>query len=302
MHLLTLFGSVLKNSISLTFLAIMLSLTTFMIRGNTFAYSNKVIIPIQDDVYQDYQTFIGNRDVLAVNEFSSKYTRRDVIDIIIAQQALSLGGFHAEFHLLPGKVNFRNIQLLQAGELLLSFDTYWHTDAKTIADKLYISEPVIRNGEYFAGIYTSPTNHKVLQLKSFSDFNTLTAVSTPKWRTDWQTLQDLSLKELLREDSWVSMARMTSLQWVDFMLMPFTSTTDQSYRLESIHLIPVPNTAILLKGSRHFAISKAHPQGKSAFTAINKGLKILRSSGTIVRAYTEAGFFIDADKYRIINQ
>lgn len=296
------FGQILKNKTLLYNLTLCFALLNFCIHAIACAVQNKIDIYIQDDVYQDYQDFVGDKDVLTITDFTGKSMRRDVVDMIIVQQALKLGGFTSEFSYTPGKVNFRNTQLLQEGNLLISFDSYWQSDAQALADKLYVSDPVIRNGEYTAGIYTSPYNQKTLKIKTLNDFKMLTAVSTPKWRTDWKTLQDLSLKELVQEDSWVSMARMVNIQWVDFMLMPFTSTSDQSYIFEKIHLVPVPNMAILLKDSRHFVISKAHPQGENAFIAINKGLKKLRAAGIITKAYTQANFFIDRSKYTIINQ
>jgi hypothetical protein len=86
------------------------------------------------------------------------------------------------------------------------------------------------------------------------------------------------------------------------MLIPFTSSPNQSFVKDKINLVPVKHVAILLKDSRHFVISKAHPQGESAFIALNKGLKILRAKGMISKAYTEAGFFIDHSQYNILNK
>lgn len=268
----------------------------------SLANANNVLIYIRDDVYNDYVSFVNQRDVLEIKNFSGKSIRRDVVDMIIAQQALKLGGFTNEFKYSPGKVNFRNTKMLQEGKLLISFDSYWKSDANELADKLYISSPLIRKGEYVAGVYTSPQNKKVLKVKTLEGLSKLTAVSTPKWKTDWDTLKSLQLKDLIREDSWLSMARMVNLQWVDFMLMPFNGKDDQSFKVRNIHLVPVKNIAILLKDSRHFVISKSHPYGKAAHIAINKGLKILRSRGTIKKAYIEAGFFVQSSQYKILNQ
>ena len=149
---------------------------------------------------------------------------------------------------------------------------------------------------------SSPKNQKVLALKSNDDLRELTAVSTPKWRTDWQTLQALPLKKLIREDSWLSMARMVNIQWVDFLLMPFNSTEDQSFTMEKIHLVPVKNIAIQLNDSRHYVISVKHLYGKRALTAINLGLTILRKDKRIIRAYTQAGFFINTQTIKILNK
>lgn len=274
---------------------ILLLFATLCFAPTLEAKSHDVLIYIRDDVYEDYLEFVNQRDVLTIDNFIGSTIRRDVVDMIIAQQALKLGGFNKTFKYAPGKVNFRNTKMLQNGQLLISFDSYWQTDATTMQDELYISQPVIRNGEYIAGIYTNPNNAKTLAVKTIQDLQALTAVSTPKWRTDWQTLQVLGLKELVREDEWLSMARMVDMQWIDFMLMPFNSTSDKSFTLEKITLVPVPNVAVVLNDSRHFVISKNHPDGKEAFTAINKGLSILRAQGRIVTAYTQAGFFKDKE-------
>lgn len=257
---------------------------------------------IRDDVYEDYLSFLAGRNVHNISNFSGKTIRRDVVDMIIAQQALKLGGFEHKFRYSAGKVNFRNTKLLEEGKLLISFDSYWLTDANAMSEYLYISSPVIRNGEYVAGIYTSEKNTNVFSITKSEDFKQFTSVSTPKWRTDWQTLSALPLKELVREDEWLSMARMVNMQWVDFMLMPFNSTPDKSFTLGAIKLVPVPNIGIVLKDSRHFVISKKHPFGESAFKAIDKGLKLLRKNNFIVKAYQQAGFFVDKSTIKLINK
>ena len=291
------FKFLVKYQLSLVCLLLTLVQTSIV-----YAQDDDILIYIRDDVYEDYQQFVANRDVLAIKDFSGKTVRRDVVDMIIAQQALKLGGFNHSFRYASGKVNFRNTKMLQEGKLLISFDSYWHQDAQAIADKVFISEPVIRLGEYVAGIYTSPKNHAVLATKTLDDLQKFTAISTPLWRTDWQTLQALPLKELIQENSWLSMARMVNIQWVDFLLMPFNATEDQSFTMDKIRLVPVKNIAIVLKDSRHFVISKLHPQGKAAYSAIDKGLAKLRAQGAIMKAYTQAGFFIDKSKYKVLNE
>lgn len=267
----------------------------------TASGAGQIDIFIRDDVYEDYLKFVDGRDVLSITEFTSPFLRRDVADMVVLQQALALGGFNRKFNYIPGKVNFRNTRMLENGELLLSFDSYWLTDAKAIASKIYISDPVIKKGQYLAGIFASPLNAKVFTVTSSAQLAQLTAVSTPKWQTDWQTLSNLPLKKLVREDEWLSQARMVHMQWVDFMLMPLFNTPDGKYQLEKIQLKMVPKLAVLLNDSRHFVISRNHPQGKAAFTALNSGLKQLESTGQIERIYTRAGFLVDHAKYNILN-
>ncbi len=281
----------------LTFISITL-LTPPSVATST---ADPIVIFIRDDVYEDYQQFLAGRDVLSIRNFQHKNMRRDVADMVLLQQALALGGFKGSFAYVPGKVNFRNTKMLETGELLLSFDSYWLTDAKLMGAAVYISDPVIRRGEYFAGVYTSPTNQKAMQLKTREDLTALSGISTPKWQTDWSTMSALPLKKLVREDEWLSQARVVHMGWVDFMLMPFFTSNDGSYQLEQIRLQRVPGVAVLLDDSRHFVISKAHPNGKAAFSAIQKGMKILRNNGQIEKMYRQAGFLINAQNYNILN-
>ncbi len=270
------------------------------VRG-AFAEQAPIVIFIRDDVYEDYQQFVAGRDVLSIKDFQHKNMRRDVADMVLLQQSLALGGFKHQFSYVAGKVNFRNTKMLETGELLLSFDSYWLSDAQALSSAVYISDPVIRRGEYFAGIYTSPKNLRTLQVKTLDDLRELSGVSTPKWQTDWQTMSALPLKKLIREDEWLSQARIVHMGWVDFMLMPFFNANDGSYQLEQIRLQRVPGVAILLDDSRHFVISKAHPFGKTAFDAIQRGMKILRANGQIEKMYRDAGFLIDDKVIRILN-
>ena len=109
------------------------------------------------------------------------------------------------------------------------------------------------------------------------------------------------LKDLIQEDEWLGQARVVNLGWIDFLLMAFNSTPDQSFSMDKIHLVPVKNIGIELKDSRHFVISAKHPLGKAALIAINIGLNTLRNENRIKQAFTQAGFFIDPDKIKVLN-
>lgn len=267
----------------------------------THAVESKIDIYIRDDVLTDYVAFLDGRSPLSISEFSTKRIRRDVVDMILAQQALKLGGFEPQFEYHSGKINFRNTRMLEQGQLLISFDSYWLQDAQAIEEHVYISAPVIRVGEYYAGVYSHPDNLGAQQSKHINDFAALSAVSTPRWRSDWQTLEQLPLKKLVREDEWLAQARMVSMQWVDFMLMPMMPQYNNYYQLENIALKANANLVVLIEDSRHFVISKKHPHGQQAFAALQKGLAILREQGRISKAYKEAGFIPDLTKVTVIN-
>jgi len=263
---------------------------------------NKIQIYVRDDVYIDYKRFLNGRNVSEITDFSGEYIRRDVVDMILAQQALALGGFTKEFEYQTGNVNFRNTKLLEQGKLLLSMDSYWLEDAKAMSDSVYVSKALIKRGEYYAGVFYSPNNKKMQQLQSYKQLINYTSVSTPRWRTDWETLHNLPLNKLFVEHEWVSQARMVSMMWADFMLMPLMPSLKNEFNLEGIKLVAHPSLVMLLDGSRHLVVSKAHPYGKEAFKALQKGLKVLRERGMIIKAYTQAGFIPDLSKYEVLNE
>lgn len=250
-----------------------------------------VEVYLRDDVYADYEAFLAGRDVLSINDFSGKTVRRDVVDMILAQQALALGGFNYRFRFTLGPINFRNTKKLEQGELLISFDSYWLADAEAIAKQVYISAPLLAKGDYLAGIYASPTNFPVFTITQREDIQQFTAVSTPRWRSDWQTLLKLHPKKLISEHEWVSQARMVHMHWVDFMLMPLMPNQNNEYHLDSIHLKAVPGLAVALLDSRHYVVSRQHPLGAKAFAALEKGLAILQAQGKVKQAYQQAGFY-----------
>lgn len=259
-------------------------------------------IYVRDDVYKDYLNFLSGRSPLEIDNFKGSYIRRDVVDMILAQQALLLGGFDKPFEYQTGNVNFRNTKLLERGKLLLSMDSYWLADAQHYDSFVYISRPLIEKGDYYAGIFYSPDNKKMQALNRFEDFKGLSSVSTPRWRTDWKTLSGLPLKQLFTEHEWISQARMVDMKWADFMLMPLMPSLKNEYTLADIRLVAHPKLVVLLNGSRHLVVSKRHPDGKEAFAALQKGMLKLKEKGAIRRAYKEAGFIPDFAKYTVINK
>lgn len=50
-------------------------------------------IAVLPDIHNDYQRFLADRDVKTVTYYGGAYARRDVIELVLMLQALSLGGF-----------------------------------------------------------------------------------------------------------------------------------------------------------------------------------------------------------------
>lgn len=262
------------------------------------AATDKIILTVQTDVYEDYLCLLNDRAALDITDFKGECSRRDVVDIILLQQALKLGGLELPITFRTGNYELRNRQLLEDGFLLVSVDTFWLTEAKKVQDHLYISEPMLRKGEYIAGIYTSPKNKKALASRSLKQIRQLSGVSSQNWTADWAVMQQLGLKQLVDEPIWVSQVKLVDRQFVDFMLAPFSV----DFAKNGVLLKLIPDIALKLNDSRHYVLSKKHPLSEAAFKALNAGIAKMRQAGTIHKAYSDAGFFFATEhKWKIIN-
>jgi hypothetical protein len=266
------------------------------------AQSVRVSMFIRDDVYNDYQAFLAGRDVHTITSFTGYRMRRDVVDMVLALQAMRLGGFHVEFDYHIGKITLRNTNILERGEKLISFDTYWLSDANALGESVYVSDPVFEKGEYVAGVFAHPSNQRVFSIKNKADFKQLTAISSSTWSADWQTLSELGLKQIFDEKEWVQQVRAVDKKWADFVLMPLMPAINNDYKLAQVHLKAVPGVVVSFADSRHYVVSRKHPYGEKAFNALQKGLSMLKQQGRIKQAYVEAGFIPEAGTVTVLNQ
>jgi hypothetical protein len=250
-----------------------------------------VDIPIESSVYDDYRRFIGSDSVYDIQSFDHAGTRRDVVDMVLVQQALQLGGYPLQFNFVPSDSSARSVQLFVRGEVLISIDSVWGKTAHSLKPHVYISSAVIERGDYVAAIFTSPHNQKTKSIRQLSDFSGLTAVSSRAFAEDWHLLEQLPLRELRDEYNWSSMAMLVSRGWVDFMLAPFPQHRPFGYQAPGIELVAVEGVKVLLDDSRHFIVAKKHPLAEPVFAALQQGLAILRQQGKLTRAYQECGFF-----------
>ncbi len=243
------------------------------------------------NVLFDYKNFIKGKDVLQIKEYGGEHSRRDVIEMVLFQQALHLGG-HTE------KVEFkiadnikRRLDEISSGNATTSYDSVWLSDLVNKKNQLYISQPVIRNGEFEAGFYIMDNMEEIFKVTKIEEIRQLVAVCNSRWSVDWKTLEFFNPKEIVDAPLWSAMVAKLLSKQADFLLVPFQPTKDFSLIANNQRLIPIKGFKIGLEGSRHFVISKKYPNSKKIFTALQKGLDILRKEGRIVKAFQESGFF-----------
>jgi hypothetical protein len=266
------------------------------------AVTLKTVITVDKDVFEDARRFLNGRDALTITDFDTEYARRDVVDFILIQQAVALGGIKLQVRYEPGNYDARNLRSISSGLLLIGLDTFWLSELSHLENQLYISQPLIRRGEYQAGLYTSPHNTLALAVTELQQLKKLSVVSSKNWHADWHTWQQIGPASLLDEHSWPSQAKLVSKQWVDVMLSPFLPKMPFTISSDEYQLVAVSGVKVMLHDSRHVAVSRLHPEGERVFNALQIGLTLLRQQGVIERAYTQAGFFHPAvSDWRILN-
>lgn len=248
-------------------------------------------IAVLPDIHHDYLLFLDNRPVNAVSDYSGNYARRDVIELVLMQQALILGGFNQTLQLVDDQNYFRSIRNLIDGKTLSISSTIWHQDLIDQQEHLHISAPIVKDGQYVVGLYTSPKNQRALSSKTLAHLTQLKVATSRHWKPDMDTLHHLGFDKLMYTPSWRNIARMLNAGRVDLTLSPVANTQDKELRVDGITLVPIEGIKISISGSRHWAVSKKHPLGDEFYRALSLGVEQLRRTGTIERAYRESGFF-----------
>lgn len=272
----------------------LITLTALLLAGccsYTQAQSTTASIAVLPDIHADYRLFLGERLPEEVAYYGGDHARRDVIELILMQQALKIGGFAQPLVFVEEENYFRSIRNVLDGKTLTISGTIWYEDLSAQHDKLYISPPIVRDGEFIVGIYTSPKNQQAQASKTLAQLSKLKVVTSRQWKPDLATLEGLGFNNIMYTPNWVNMARMINAGRVDVTLSPFEMNPAKAIVVEGIHLMPIEGIKIAIAGSRHWPVSKAHPLGDEFYTALAKGIEQLRRAGTIERAYRECGFF-----------
>ncbi|MER2490852.1 hypothetical protein [Catenovulum sediminis] len=275
-----------------------LAVLSISIHFNTLANTDKlenettrlvIDLTIEQDVYRDYLRFVKHRNPLSIRNFKNEFARRDVVDAVILQQAIALSGEKYHFRFSSGFYANRRWVMLQQGLSALAADTVWHFQAKEMEEQVFISSPVLDKNENFAGLYT--TEEKVAHLQRYLPHRVseLKAVVASDWQPDIVTLHELGLKNIYMQSSWGAMLSHLFSQQSDILLAPFPANESLAIRTPKGTLLPLTQFKVQLRGSRHFVVSKNHPQGERIFNALQTGLKSMREQGYLQTVYQQAG-------------
>lgn len=263
---------------------------------------NTITAAVDEDIIADYQLFVGDRDPIKIDYFGGPGARRDVIEIVLLQQALQLGGFTGKVVLRPENSYLRILKLLTDGQIAVSGALMWRNDIKPYSEHLFKTPALVKEGEFIAGLYTRADNNRALTAGTREKVSQLSAASNDHWKPDIQALKSLGITRIYFSTYWVQIVRMVVAGRADITLAPFQSNPGMKVQVENLELVPIPGIKVALPGSRHWPVSKKHPQGQEIFTALEKGIALLEQKDIIRRAYEECGFFHEGVKnWKLLN-
>lgn len=261
-----------------------------------------VIIAVNEDILPDYLHFLNQRDPLAVHEYKGEGARRDVIELVLLMQAVRLGGYRHPITLQAEQSYLRTLRDIGEGHFITSAGLVWQSDIAMMTNAYFTSRPLIKEGEFVVGFYTTLKNQKALQANSLSKLAELDVVTSSQWKNDVRALKELGLTHITYSPNWINMARMIEAGRADITLAPFQTAPGMSIKVGNITLYPIKGIKLSLPGSRHWPISRKHPEGKAFYEALERGLTELESKGTIQKAYRECGVFHpDVADWKLLN-
>lgn len=253
--------------------------------------SDATVIAVNEDILPDYLRFIHERNLQEIHDYTGEGSRRDVIELVLLMQAVQLGGFKEPIELRAEQSYLRTLRDIADGRFITSAGLAWKADINQIQDAYFTSPPLIQEGKFVVGLYTTAKNQKTFEKIPTSKIQELKVVTSSQWKSDVQTLQNLGFKYIAYSPNWVNMARMIEANRADLTLAPFQSSPHMAISVGGITLYPLKGVKVAIAGSRHWPISRKHPQGNAFYQALVRGLAQLEAKGTIQRAYRECGFF-----------
>ena len=278
-----------------------LILTFFFISIN--AYSQlKITITAPKSIIARYYSLLDSyqQSIEDISSLNTENAIRSNANLIILSKALKAGGLPVVFEFLETPNSARARTTLQNGKAVISSQDFFSI---TFSDDVFMSSGIIPKGEFVKGIYCLESNEELSNITTLEELKQFTGVSLPHWKVDWMTMEQLELKELIEVSKYGFLFNLIQKRGVDFTLLEFPNGEDLSQKFGDVTLIPVPKIMIALNDSRHFMISKQHPDGELVYEALEKGLAILREEGFIERIMSEVKVYRDdLSDWEILNE
>lgn len=252
-----------------------------------FTHQNQTLsVPVMKANYGLYNAFVAERggNPLVIDNFVSSNSNRVVVDMVLLQQALRLGGLNVKLEYYAAPNPARAESDVKAGiSPLLGYETW----VQNFDDRVYMSDAIIGDGEFLKVVVGRHDNGKgLMKAKSLDDLLSMSAVTGHRWIIDQKTLKGMGVTNVTLAPRYSLQLKMLQERRVDFGLFEYPNISKSMPE----GLAVVSGITIGLRSSRHFMVSKTHPMGATVYQALTRGIKRLNARGAFRRAYEECGF------------
>jgi len=269
--------------------------------------SEKIKVAVSTGLALRYDDLLTKQKI-NVNNLSDagiKGATRGFIQLIIIKQALYKGGLDVDFEFIEAPNEQRSNVLISEGKTVISHHLLPQTSQPSNTFK---STVIMESRTLKKGIYGLSTNKTLMNVKSIEDLKPLKGVLMSSWPTDIKTLENAGITQLALVPKYQNIFTRIAHRGTDYTLLEHPYFHGKSYKniliqhMKNIKLFPVPNIVIAMEDSRHFYVSKKHTDGKRIFTALEKGLKIMKDEGTIKKYFQQINVIRkDLDDYKVLN-
>jgi hypothetical protein len=264
--------------------------------------ANRAII----NSYREILAHFDNDPLKVTPDFPQNRYDRTAVEMVIVVRALRLGGENRPIAFIKTSNARRAVEEVICGDAVLTgqqYDTSVLNDRQSLKD-LFLSDPVTPVGEFHKLFYCLPENKKVLAVRNVDDLNRAgRGIIGTDWDNDRQVLGDMGVTNLIQAPTFPSLIRMILAGRADWIPMEASNQPGMERIMGGSRFVPVPGIRFSLIESRHFMVSRHHPDGEAVFAALQAGLRQLRSQGYI-RAMLDATGFHETDHlgWKTLNQ
>jgi len=242
----------------------------------------------KDTLKNKYLTFKArqNEPVEQITQRTGKHISQDIVNLLIIEQALHYGGMDIDYEFVSAPNVKRAMWLVKKGIALIASNSPFSV---TIDESVFKSSPILARHDFVKGIYGLASNKALMKVSSLKELQGFSAVTNANWQVDIETLQALKPKSLSITPLFNSVLQQIKHRDIDFTLLKTGTEVDKLARKYGVKLARVPGVGIELIGTRHFIVSKKHPDGEKVYRALEKGLAVLHAKGLILQYYRATG-------------
>jgi hypothetical protein len=242
----------------------------------------------------NYEKWLGNRKCSNIKSYQNDYATKASMQIMIICKALQLGGFNAtlSFNSMPNYS--RSLYEAHKGTITLPGDSIWQSQ---ISQKhFYTAPPIFAQGEFQKGFFALPDKRKEIEQmintnksKGIAPLQTLRdyiVITSKNWIFDQAAIQDLGLTYISTTKT-ENMCNMIKYGRGDLYFGELIMIGNKNivFNCNGLILEAIEGIKAAFTETRHFVVSKSHPNSKEIYEALDKGLTILRASGEIEEAF-----------------